>query len=254
MTSATLTWRQPPETITLSHGEVHVWMTSIDRRRSEMDNLHQTITDDEKARAECFRFDTHRQRYIVGRATLRAILSRYVGIPPNRLRFQYNSYGKPMLVERKDRGVLPTGTLNFNLSHSNRLVLYAVTQGREIGVDIEYIRDNLDVLRIAKRYFSTQEFSEIASLPQTRQIKTFFDCWTRKEAFIKAKGEGFSLPTDQFNVSITPENTVAWLHTATDQHDTSSWSIQALTPASGYAAALAVQGPPPPVLQTWSFG
>ena len=235
MTSPGHSWEQPPEAPVLAKDDVHVWKVSLDRTPSELDSLRQTLTRDEQKRADRFRCEKHRDRFIVGRGVLRAILGRYLDRPPNQLRFQYTPYGKP---------TFPTETeiLNFNLSHSHDLALYAVTQGREIGVDVEFIRKNINLLGIAKRFFSEQEYAELQALPQSCQLQTFFDCWTRKEAFIKAKGEGFSLPLHRFDVSITPGKPAALLRTEWNPDEAAFWSLKSLNAAPGYAAALAVEG------------
>jgi 4'-phosphopantetheinyl transferase len=176
---------------------------------------------------------------------LRTILGRYLDRHPNQLRFQYTSYGKPTLSTG-------AGILSFNLSHSHDLALYAVTQEREIGVDVEFIRENINLLGIAKRFFSAREYSQLQALPQSCQLQTFFDCWTRKEAFIKAKGDGFSLPLDQFDVSITPGRPAALLRTKWDPNEAALWSLEALKSAPGYTAALAVEGKHLH-LQTWIY-
>ena len=145
-----------------------------------------------------------------------------------------------------------TEVLSFNLSHSHNLALYAVTQGREIGVDVEFIRNDINLLGIAKRFFSDQEYAELQEFPQSCQLQTFFDCWTRKEAFIKAKGEGFSLPLRQFDVSVTPGKPAALLRTEWNPDEAALWSLKSLNPAPGYAAALAVKGKRLS-LRTWIF-
>lgn len=245
MISSEQSWEQPPESVALSTGDVHVWKASLDRTPSELDSLRQTLTPDEQKRADRFRFENHRDRFIVGRGVLRAILGRYLNRPPNQLFFEYTPYGKPILASE-------TEILSFNLSHSHRLALYAVTQGREIGVDVEFIRNNINLLGIAKRFFSAQEYSQLRALPESFQLQTFFDCWTRKEAFVKAKGEGLLLALHQFDVSIAPGKPAALLCTKWDPDEASLWSLRSLNPAPGYAAALAVADRHW-ILRNWDF-
>ena len=233
MISSDHSWEQPPESCILSTEDVHVWKASLVRNPSELDSLRQTLTPDEQKRADRFRFEIHRDRFIIGRGVLRAILGRYLNRHPNQLRFQYTSYGKPILSSE-------TENLRFNLSHSHDLALYAVTRRREIGVDVEFIRKDVNLLGIAKRFFSAQEYSQLQALSESSQLQTFFDCWTRKEAFIKAKGEGLLLALDQFDVSIAPGKPAALLRTKWDPGEASLWSLRSLKPAPGYAAALAV--------------
>ena len=235
MTSPGYSWESPPESFALTNDDVHVWMVSLDRNPSELDSLRQTLTLDEQKRADCFRFQKHRDRFIVGRGVLRTILGRYLDQHPNQLRFQYTPYGKPTLSTE-------TEILSFNLSHSHDLALYAVTQKREIGVDVEFIRKDINLLGIAKRCFSEREYAQLQALPQSCQLQTFFNCWTRKEAFIKAKGEGFSLPLYQFDVSITPGKPAALLRTEWNPDEAALWTLTSLNTAPGYAAGLAVEG------------
>jgi 4'-phosphopantetheinyl transferase len=196
-----------------------------------------TLTADERARAERFYFQKHRERFIAGRGLLRHILSRYLGKEPDQLRFCYNSYGKPALTEE-------TGAegLCFNLSHSHGIALYALTHGREIGIDIEYFRPDVETEKLAERFFSPREAAVLRALPEHLRKEGFFNCWTRKEAYIKAEGEGMSIPLSAFDVSLTPGEPAALLRTQKHPQETACWSLQALNPAPSYAAALAVKG------------
>jgi 4'-phosphopantetheinyl transferase len=152
------------------------------------------------------------------------------------LRFGYNPYGKPALVgEEGEKG------LRFNVSHSHGLALYAITRGREIGVDLERIRPFPDLIGLAERFFSPKEVAALRTLPAPMQTEAFLTCWTRKEAYIKAKGEGLSLPLSQFEVSLAPGEPSALLRTQWDALEASRWSLHALTPGPGYVAALAVE-------------
>ena len=132
--------------------------------------------------------------------------------------------------------------IRFNLSHSHGKALYAVSRGREIGVDLEFIRGDLEAEQIAERFFSHSEIETLRALPLSLRKHAFFLCWTRKEAYIKARGEGLSLPLDQFDVSLIPGEPAALLSTQSDSDEALRWSLRNLTPASGYAAALATEG------------
>ena len=235
MTSTGHSWAQPPEALVLAKDDVHVWKASLDRNPTELDSLRQTLATDEQKRAERFRLNKHRDRFIVGRGVLRTILGMYLDRQPGQFRFRYTPYGKPELPVEE-------GALSFNLSHSRDLALYAVTQKREIGVDVEFIREDVNLLGIAKRFFSEREYAQLRALPPSCRLQTFFDCWTRKEAFIKAKGEGFSLPLSQFDVSIAPGKPAALLRTEWNPDEVARWSLNSFAPAPGYAAALAVEG------------
>ena len=154
---------------------------------------------DELVRAERFYFDEDRIHFIVGRGFLRCTLASYFGVQPKQLRFTYNAFGKPNLD-------LPSGSwLKFNLSHAGKLALLAVTAGRELGVDLELIRPGMAQELIPEQFFSPSEVESLRGLPEEHQDAAFFACWTRKEAYVKAKGKGLSIPLDEFDVSLAPE-------------------------------------------------
>ena len=168
---------------------------------------------------------------------LRTILGHYLKMRPGQLRFRYSYYGKPYLAEEDNRE-----DLRFNLSHSGDLVLIAVTRGRDVGVNIERIRQDVLDEGIAERFFSQLEVATLRSLPADLQAGAFFNCWTRKEAYIKARGEGLSLPLDKFDVSLAPGEPARLLETRIGSEETSDWSMQELAVGAGYAAALVVKG------------
>jgi len=230
-------WRPPPADLTLSSNDVHVWHATLDQPVTCVQQLARTLSDDERMRAGRFYFEQDRKRFIVGRGVLRAILGRYVGIEPSRLQFCYGSQGKPYLAERFDGG-----TLRFNLAHSHELALYAFTRRREIGIDLEHVCAEVACEPIAARFFSPRESATLRALPATVKQKAFFTCWTRKEAYIKARGEGLSLPLDQFDVSLAPGEPATLLNMRGDPLEASRWSLQELIPSPGYVAALAVEG------------
>jgi 4'-phosphopantetheinyl transferase len=199
--------------------------------------LAQTLSEEEHRKAKCFHFEQDRKRFIVGRGVLRTILGLYLGVEPSLLRFCYNSHGKPYLADR-----FGGGALQFNLSHSHELALYAFTRGREIGVDLEYIRYIPDAEQIAASFFSARENTVLHTLPTSQKQETFFNCWTRKEAYIKAIGNGLAQPLDKFDVSLAPGEPARLLSVDGAPEEASRWSLKALTPAPGYVAALAVEG------------
>jgi 4'-phosphopantetheinyl transferase len=173
---------------------------------------------------------------------LRDILGRYLEVPPCELIFRYSAYGKPALVADVE-----DGRVRFNVSHSHEMALFAVTCDREVGVDIEFLGREIRGEEIAERFFSPRERATLRALPQEVKHQAFFNCWTRKEAYIKAHGEGLSLPLDQFDVSLAPGEPAALLATRGDAREAWRWSLQALTPGMGYIAALAVEG------QSWQL-
>jgi 4'-phosphopantetheinyl transferase len=194
------------------------------------------LSEDEGARAARFYFQKDREHFIVARGLLRSILGRYLDSEPSTLRFSYSNYGKPALVGAEE------AALRFNLSHSGGLALLAVTRGREIGVDLERVRPDFVDDQIAERFFSPREVARLRALPPGVQLEAFFTCWTRKESYIKAHGEGLSLPLDGFDVTLTPGEPAALLSTRGDLREAALWSLRALHPWPGYVAALAVEG------------
>lgn len=230
-------WTSPPKDLILGDDEVHVWRAVLDVQASRVQSLRRTLTADERARAERFHFQKDSEQFIVARGLLRTILARYLDVDPRQLRFAYSSYGKPSLA-----GEFNADALCFNLSHADGLALYAVTRGRQLGIDTERVRADLVDDQVAERFFSTQEVAALRALPGNMQSLAFFNCWTRKEAYIKARGEGLSLPLDQFDVSLAPGTPVALLRTYGDHREASRWSLRELALETGSVAALAVEG------------
>lgn len=228
-------WCSPPKSLKLSSDDVHVWRATLDQPAEYVRQLKRSLSEDERLRAERFYFERDRSRFIVGRGLLRFILSRYLEIAANKLQFCYSSRGKPELVETSS-----AYKLRFNVSHSQEIVLYAVTRDRSIGIDVEYIRPMPEAEQIVKSFFSVYENSVFERLPLCQKQLAFFNCWTRKEAFVKAIGDGLSLPLDQFDVSLIPGEPARLLGIKGGTY--SSWSLQDLTPVPGYVGALAVEG------------
>lgn len=230
-------WQLPPTNLTLEKGEVHCWKASLDLDPSQLELMRQRLSDDEPSKAERFYFPKDRNRFIAARGILRTILGRYVNSEPHELSFHYTHHGKPELIQKENRR-----TIRFNVSHSQDLALYAFTYDRKIGVDVELIRPDFAEMEIAERFFSTKEVADISALPKNTQVNAFFACWTRKEAFVKARGEGLSLPLDQFDVSVTPGDPARLLETRWDHSEQSRWSMSELDVHTGYAATIAVEG------------
>lgn len=227
----------PPKQPELLAGDVHVWCASLEVADAKRHQLHETLSSDEQSRAQRLYFQRDRDRFIVNRGLLRAILSRYVDIAPKDLRFEYASSGKPALVAEQGGD-----TFRFNVSHSHTLALYAVTLDRDVGIDVEHIRGNFDWQAIAERFFSPNENAVLQTLPIEIRQQSFFLGWTRKEAYIKATGRGLSIPLDQFEVSLAPGEPAALLNTQWNPEDSDRWFLYDLTPSPGYVAALAVAG------------
>jgi len=237
MTTLDGLWNAPPADMAVSNDEVHVWRASLDLAESEVQRLAQTLSADERTRSERFYFERDRQRFIAGRGILRSILGYYLQIEPSEIRFTYNTHGKPSIAN-----ITEASGLNFNISHSHELALYALTRGRGIGIDIERLRSNLSFERIAKRFFPPAEFEKLRSLPPEEFVEGFFNFWTCKEAYIKAIGKGLSIPLNQFAVTVHANKTVKIQNSKTNHCEESRWSFYTLRPAPGYVGALTVEG------------
>jgi len=234
-------WPLPPATLVLSAGEVHVWCADLDQPSLGLPGLQESLDAEELARASRFRFERDRDRFIARRGLLRDLLGRYLVIPARQIRFTYNDFGKPELAVVSP-AVLDQEALSFNLSHSAGLALYAFTRKSQVGVDIELVRSDFQHEQVAERFFSINERLALSSLPAQERAQAFFACWTRKEAYIKAHGEGLSLPLDQFDVSLAPGEPARLLAARGGLEGVEQWSLQHLTPALGYVGALAVRG------------
>jgi 4'-phosphopantetheinyl transferase len=218
--------------LTLTETQVHVWFGTLDMEPVELLGLDSTLSPNEWARASRFHSCTDRRRFVATRAILRQILSRYLGREERELHFGCGPYGKPFL-----RSDSRQPELRFNLAHSHGMVLYGITRNRQIGVDLERIDHSFADQRIAERFFSRRECSALRALPASHQIAAFFDCWTRKEAYVKAIGVGFHMPLDSFDVSLSPDQPPAFLNGTRED-----WSIHAPKLVPGYSAAIVVQG------------
>ncbi len=230
-------WLLPPEGLPTWGADVHVWLAELEQPAHLVQRLAGILASTELLRAQRFRFERDKRHFIVARGALRSILSLYLQIVPAQIQFTYGPRGKPALAAACD-----DGRLRFNVSHSHELALFAVTRDREIGVDIEFMRPLDDAESIATHFFSINEQMVLRSLPAHLKHQGFFNCWTRKEAYIKATGEGLFQPLDEFDVSLAPGEPAQLLAVRGKPDEAQRWTFQALQPPAGYAAALAVEG------------
>jgi 4'-phosphopantetheinyl transferase len=211
---------------------VNVWIRTLQVSSATESACYELLTSEERARAARYRLGRPRNDFILTRGTLRSLLARYGGMTPQDLSFRYSEYGKPLLDGKSD--------LRFNVSHTDGLALIAFVRTREIGVDVEKINAAPDVRKLAERFFSVRERHSLESLSGEDLQAAFFRCWTRKEAYIKARGDGLSLPLHQFDVSVAPNESRALLATRPDPSEAGRWILQDLSVSHGYVAALAV--------------
>lgn len=230
-------WSPPARDPELSPHAVHVWRTAIHVPERCLADLRGLLAPGERVRARRFRFERDRRRFTVARGVLRRLLGRYLHVEPAAVELRYGAHGKPRLPEEADGG-----GVRFNLSHSRGWALHAFALGREVGVDVERMRPDTDVARTARRFFSPAEADALMGVAPGRRREAFFECWTRKEAFVKARGEGVALGLRRFEVSLRPGEPAALLRFEGDPAEPARWSLCALDPGEGYKAALAVEG------------
>ncbi len=225
-----------PGSLRLPDGEVHVWRATLSSRPGDLLELRSILSPNERARADGFRAVRDRARFVAARSTLRRILARYIGERPEHLRFFYGPWGKPRLepAARAQR-------IEFNVSHSGELALYAIADGRRLGVDVETIvpvTENDE--RLSRSWLSEQELGEMSTMDASARTRRLYSLWTRKEAYLKARGEGLSLAPDRVRV---PRDSVGGsFESAFESGAAQRWSLRELEAGPGYAAALAVEG------------
>lgn len=226
-------WLKPGVGPKLVKNEVQIWCASQMVEPALLSHLSSSLNAIEKSRAERFVFRRDRDRFVVARGILRELLADYAGCRPSEIQFEYGAQGKPALraVDVKATGI------HFNLSHSHELTTYAFALNRELGVDIELIRRDPDSEELAKHYFSDEEVAELHALPPAMREHAFFACWTRKEAYIKARGEGLQIPLASFSVPLA-------LGSEQDlrANDSSRWGLRSFEPAPRYVGAVVVEG------------
>ena len=223
----------------LAAGEVHVWSLPLDINLSSFASVTVFLSPDERKRAERFRFDVHRNRFIVGRGLMRVILGRYCDAPPGSLRFNYGPNGKPGLTPG-DEARRTGGALHFNLAHSEGLAVLAVTQTGPVGVDVEQVRRLPEYKELVSHFFSAREAAGFLRLEREQQPAAFFNLWTRKEALLKATGEGIGHSLNRVEVSFLPGEPARVLSLPNESWAGREWSLVDLAISPAYAAALAL--------------
>ena len=213
--------------------EVQVWRLPLRPVAEDLRICCAVLSVEERQKAERYRVEEARSNFILSRGMLRFLLGERIGISPPALRFRYAEHGKPFLEG-------PPADLRFNISHTQGMALIGLAEGREIGVDVEKIRPSTEVRKLAERFFSVRERESLSVLSGDELQAAFFRCWTRKEAYIKARGEGLSLPLHQFDVSVAPRENHALLATRPDPSDLKRFMLCDVAVPIGYSAAIAV--------------
>jgi 4'-phosphopantetheinyl transferase len=240
-------WPVPREQPHLAPGVVHVWCLALDLPESTIDSLRAILSSDEQERTARYLFDKHRRRFIACRGQVRQILAAYLGADPAEIRFRYGARGKPDLSDpwRKSQ-------IQFNISDSHEMALCALARHRELGVDLEYLERPSDFDSLAAHFFAPREVGALRSLPEERRVEAFFNCWTRKEAVLKAVGVGLSMPLNRLEVTLVPQDPARVLIFEGDTSAAQSWWLESFEPATSYIGALASHGSPLEVVP-WRF-
>jgi 4'-phosphopantetheinyl transferase len=230
--AASMKWLPRPAELHLTDSKVHIWRASLRLDAAVLRRLEAHLSPDERSRAERFHFDRDRDRFVGARGILRELLGSYLNRDPAELELSYGPQGKPA-VRNND----PQERIQFNLSHSHDLAVYAFARNRELGIDVEPIRPEFAGENIAERHFSAREVDEWHGLPSELRSEAFFLCWTRKEAYVKARGEGLQIPLASFSVTLTPGQPEQL-----QSIDSARWHLHSFRPAPGYAAAVVSEG------------
>jgi 4'-phosphopantetheinyl transferase len=238
MVENTSVWIASSEACSIGPQEVHVWRIGLIQPEAVLQSHRECLEQNEIERADRFYFAKDRNRFTVARGVLRRLLGAYLALDPREVRFVYGPQGKPDLVPPQN-----CSGLRFNLSHSGEIALFAIARNKELGVDVEQIRADFASRDIAARFFAPEECVKLEALADSESVGAFFNCWTRKEAYIKARGGGLSIPLDSFEVAFTPGEEPALLHVKTGDEFFSRWRFHELHPGPGYKAALVVEGP-----------
>jgi len=224
-----------PAVPTLSASSIRVWEFPLTITDGTLHQYASLLSGDEQLRASRFHFETDARRFTVARAKVRSILSGYTGSPGVNLRFHYSRQGKPSLADS-------TTDIRFNLSHAGELAMLAVTLSREVGVDVERARPNVEIEKLAQRYFSEHERSALRAISPDQREKAFLRCWTCKEAFLKAQGLGLGRCLDSFDVEANPERPARLIATRPDSAEAGRWWLHEVPTQNGFAAAVAWEG------------
>jgi 4'-phosphopantetheinyl transferase len=213
--------------------QIHIWL--IDTNNYLSSDFAAYLDDQEIKRAQRFKFTKDRNCFIGSHAALRILLGKYCNGDPCTITYEYTANNKPILIENNP--------IKFNLSHSHDQAIIAITKSHPIGIDIEYMQTKEILSELAKRFFSNQEYAEYQNLPAAQKTLGFYNCWTRKEAFVKALGIGITCPLKSFSVNLAPDTPAKILSVHKNQGDVSQWQLCGLIPKKQYCAAIAWHGP-----------
>ena len=231
----------------LEPGAIHIFNVPLEAEAEEIARLFGLLSADERERAERFRFERHRRRFVVCRGRLRVALARYLSTTPERVSFKYQPRGKPELAAEWSGEAI-----EFNVSHSHELAVFGFCRDRPLGLDVEHLREMKTYRELAQRFFAVDECQSMFALAGEQQPTAFFRCWTRKEAMLKAFGTGLTFPLNKFVVTLGPDEPAQLLSLSGQPTTAADWWLESWQPTAGYISALAWQGPPAElVIRTW---
>lgn len=228
-----MTWQEPITSQSLKTEEVDLWKISKYAHENKLESYWAVLNKEEKEKALRFRFTKDRNCAIIARGILRHLISTYIELKPEHINFKFGKNGKPFIDKYP---------IKFNVSHSADSIIIAFTKSHIIGVDVECTERDLDIKSVARSFFSDIEVKRLLKLDKEMHKQAFYNCWTRKEAFIKAEGSGLSFPLKEFSVSLESTTDAELIETHWDQKEKNKWTLSAFTPAKNYIGALAVKG------------
>lgn len=214
--------------------EVHLWYLNVEDHKNRLAVYEELLDNEEKEKAYRYKFDKDRNCSIIARGVLRTLLGSYSNELPERITFSFGPFGKPEVYNNSG--------IQFNISHSRDAIVLGFIKNDAIGVDVEFMDEKIDALQIAKHFFSNEERVALSAVSEDERVEAFYNCWTRKEAFIKALGDGLSFPLDQFVVSLTPALKAELLKTKWDQMEKEKWALHSFNPEKKYVSAFTVNG------------
>ena len=223
-------WVSTAEPPVLAESELHLWRASLQVSAELLERFEATLSPSEKERAQRFRVPDARERFIAGRGILRDLLGAYLRVAPEQIELRYGADGKPSLSSVHE------SPLCFSVSHSQNMALFAMTRGSEVGIDVEQVRAGFGGMQIASHFFSEEEVAALAQLPPESATDGFFGCWTKKEAYVKARGQGLGIPLRSFTVKFGESQ-----QELRDENG-AAWSCYALAPAGEFSGAVVVAG------------
>lgn len=227
-------WLIAPDPLPALGGDVHLWAVTLDDPAWKTIEWRDILSAEELTRADRFKFDRDRRRYVIAHAALRDVLARYTAAPAASLQFIEGANGKPRLAA-------PLDGVAFNLSHSNERALLAVNDRREVGVDLEFVKADFEFLEVAQHFFTGREVAGLQALPESLRRRAFYKCWTSKEAFLKAKGTGLSGDLDEVEILLAGQDVRI-------AASVTGWTLTDLEFGDDYEAALVTQNNPARIL------